>query len=70
MTCDWIEAWTLTAVPERNRMTAQPLRSLEGERNKLWTKARRKGLAAGTPERDRIAAMDDRIRALKAELRR
>lgn len=50
-------------------MTAKPLRALEGERNKLWAEARRKGLAAGTPERERIAEMDDRIRALKAELR-
>lgn len=50
-------------------MTAKLLRTLEGERNKLWAEARRKGLAAGTPERDRIAEMDDRIRALKAELR-
>lgn len=50
-------------------MTAKLLRVLEGERNKLWAEARLKGLAAGTPERDRIAAMDERIRALKAELR-
>lgn len=50
-------------------MTAKLLRKLEGERNKLWAEARRKGLGVGTPERDRIAAMDESIRALKAELK-
>lgn len=50
-------------------MTAKLLRSLEGERNKLWAEARLKGLPAGSPEREYIAAMDDRIRALKAEMR-
>lgn len=54
---------------EKNGMTAKLLRSLKGERNKLWAEARRKGLAAGTPERDQIAAMDDRIRALTAARR-
>ena len=50
-------------------MTTKRLRSLEAERNKLWAEARLKGLPAGTPERNRIAELDDLIRVLKAELR-
>lgn len=41
------------------------LRALESERNKLWAEARLKGLAVGTPERDRIADLDARIQAHK-----
>jgi len=51
-------------------MSDRALRTLEGERNKLWAEARLKGLAAGTPERDRIAMLDEQIRQLKADLRR
>ena len=50
-------------------MTSKLLRSLEAERNKLWAEARLKGLPAGTPERDRIAQLDEQIRTLKADLR-
>lgn len=42
-------------------MADQILKALEAERNKLWAEARLKGLAKGTPERDRIAEMDARI---------
>jgi hypothetical protein len=51
-------------------MTDKPLRTLEAERNKLWAEARLKGLAAGTPERDRIAELDEQIRRSKSELRK
>jgi hypothetical protein len=42
------------------------LRALESERNKLWAEARLKGLALGTPVRDRIAELDEEIRQRKA----
>lgn len=51
-------------------MTDKLLRSLEAERNKLWAEARLKGLPAGTPERDRIAALDEQIRSVRGELHR
>ena len=47
-------------------MADKYLRSLEAERNKLWAEARLKGLAVGTPERDRIADLDARIQQHKA----
>jgi len=50
-------------------MADQILKALEAERNKLWAEARLKGLAKGTPERDRIAEMDARIHDHKAALR-
>ena len=43
-----------------------PIRELQGERNRLWAEARLKGLAPGTPQRDRIAELDARIRERKA----
>jgi len=36
---------------------------LKAERNKLWAEVRLKGLPAGTPQRDRIAELDEQIRA-------
>jgi len=48
-------------------MADKYLRSLESERNKLWAEARLKGLAVGTPERDRIAELDARIHAHKTK---
>ena len=41
------------------------LRALEGERNKLWAEARLKGFAVGTPQRQRIAELDEEIRDRK-----
>ena len=43
-----------------------PIRELQGERNRLWAEARLKGLPAGSPQRDRIAALDALIRERKA----
>jgi hypothetical protein len=43
-----------------------PIRELQGERNRLWAEARRKGLPVGSPQRDRIAALDAQIRERKA----
>jgi len=37
------------------------LKALESERKQLWATCRLKGLAIGTPERDRIAALDGLI---------
>jgi hypothetical protein len=45
------------------------LKSLEGERNKLWAEARLKGLAHETPERERIRDLDEQIRAHKIAAR-
>jgi hypothetical protein len=37
------------------------LKALERERKQLWATCRLKGLAIGTPERSRIAALDELI---------
>ena len=37
------------------------LKALERERKQLWATCRLKGLPIGTPERDRIAALDGLI---------
>lgn len=37
------------------------LRNLESERKALWATCRLKGLAKDTPERQRIAALDEAI---------
>ena len=37
------------------------LKALESERKQLWATCRLKGLAIGTPERARIAALDELI---------
>ena len=37
------------------------LKALESERKQLWATCRLKGLPRGTPERDRIAALDQLI---------
>ena len=37
------------------------LKALESERKSLWATCRLKGLARGTPERQRIAALDEQI---------
>lgn len=50
-------------------MADKILKALEAERNKLWAEARLKGLAHGTPERDRIGELDERIRARKEAMR-
>ena len=42
------------------------LKALESERKSLWATCRLKGLAKDTPERQRIAALDDQIAAHKA----
>ena len=43
------------------------LKALESERKALWATCRLKGLARGTPERLRIAELDERIAAHKAK---
>ena len=43
------------------------LKNLESERKALWATCRLKGLARNTPERQRIAAIDDAIAAHKAK---
>jgi hypothetical protein len=43
------------------------LKALESERKSLWATARLKGLAKDTPERLRIAALDEAIAAHKAK---
>ena len=42
------------------------LRKLEAERKALWATCRLKGLAKDTPERQRIAELDEAIAAHKA----
>ena len=39
------------------------LKALEAERKSLWATCRLKGLAKDTPERQRIAALDEAIAA-------
>jgi len=46
-------------------MAEPSIKELQGERNRLWAEARLKGLAAGTPQRDRIAELDAIIRERK-----
>lgn len=43
------------------------LKKLESERKTLWATCRLKGLARNTPERQRIAAIDEAIAAHKAK---
>ena len=43
------------------------LKALESERKVLWATCRLKGLPRGTPERERIAALDADIAAHKAK---
>lgn len=43
------------------------LKSLEAERKALWATCRLKGLPKGTPERDRIEAIDAAVAAHKAK---
>ena len=45
------------------------LKALESERKQLWATCRLKGLARGTPERLRIAELDELIAAHKARPR-
>lgn len=42
------------------------LKALESERKALWATCRLKGLARDTPERQRIAELDEAIAAHKA----
>ncbi|MEO0062063.1 MAG: hypothetical protein RLZZ08_623 [Pseudomonadota bacterium] len=43
------------------------LKALESERKMLWASCRLKGLAKGTPERQRIVELDNAIAAHKAK---
>ena len=43
------------------------LKKLESERKQLWASCRLKGLAKGTPERQRIVALDELIDAHKGK---
>ena len=43
------------------------LKNLESERRKLWAECRLKGLARETPQRQRIAQIDEAIAAHKAK---
>ena len=43
------------------------LKKLEAERKALWATCRLKGLPVGTPERQRILALDEAIAAHKAK---
>lgn len=43
------------------------LKALESERKQLWATCRLKGLPVGTPERSRIAALDELIGDHKAK---
>lgn len=43
------------------------LKALESERKALWATCRLKGLARDTPERRRIAELDEQIAAHKAK---
>ena len=42
-------------------------KALESERKALWATCRLKGLAVGTPERKRIAELDELLAAHKAK---
>lgn len=46
------------------------LKALESERKSLWATCRLKGLARGTPERIRIAELDELLRDHKAKTAR
>lgn len=43
------------------------LKALESERRQLWATCRLKGLPKGSPERQRIAQLDEAIAAHKAK---
>ena len=43
------------------------LKALESERKRLWATCRLKGLAKDTPERQRIAQIDEQLREHKAK---
>ncbi|MFM5895057.1 MAG: hypothetical protein ACKOQM_11605 [Novosphingobium sp.] len=43
------------------------LKALESERKSLWAACRLKGLPKGTPERQRIVALDELIAAHKCK---
>lgn len=43
------------------------LKALEAERKSLWAACRLKGLPRGTPERDRIAQLDELLAAHRAK---
>jgi hypothetical protein len=44
------------------------LKALEAERRKLWAECRLKGLAIGTPQRDRIEELDRLLAEHRAKL--
>jgi hypothetical protein len=45
------------------------LKALESERKSLWAVCRLKGLAYDTPERQRIAQLDELLREHKAKVK-
>jgi len=49
------------------RMADLYLKNLESERRKLWGECRLKGLPRDTPQRERIAQIDEAIAAHKAK---
>jgi hypothetical protein len=52
-----------TRIGYRGAMADLYLKALEAERKSLWATCRLKGLARDTPERQRIAALDEAIAA-------
>jgi len=52
--------------PQEQPMADLYLKALESERKALWATCRLKGLDKDTPERRRIAALDESIAAHKA----
>jgi hypothetical protein len=63
---DTADAWIVDRQAEGPSFVAESSFLLKAERNKLWAEARLKGLPAGTPQRERIAELDEQIRALQA----
>ncbi|HEY6817651.1 MAG TPA: hypothetical protein VI168_19110, partial [Croceibacterium sp.] len=53
--------------PQARAMADLYLKALESERKALWATCRLKGLAKDTPERQRIAELDEAIAAHKAK---
>ena len=53
--------------PQHSAMADLYLKALESERKQLWATCRLKGLPRDTPERQRIAALDEAIAAHKAK---
>jgi hypothetical protein len=63
--------WNTSGMATPQRAQESPmadlyLKALESERKALWATCRLKGLARDTPERQRIAALDEAIAAHRA----